>query len=105
MTDYENGNIIEFLCGEKPFDGVWFSQRHQTEKGEFWWRKHLREYVALRYSQLSAVPSEEIEDAAREYYANEIQADCDRPQKLDYDDIIEAFCSGVEWKTQRGIDG
>jgi hypothetical protein len=34
--------VIAFLLGEGPLDGVWFGDPHPTEKGAFWWRKHLR---------------------------------------------------------------
>lgn len=36
--------VFAFLLGEGPLDGVWFGDRsnHPTEKGAFWWRKHLR---------------------------------------------------------------
>lgn len=34
--------IVAFLLGEGPFDGVWFGEKHPTERGSFWWRKHLR---------------------------------------------------------------
>ena len=33
--------VIAFLCGEAPLDGVWFGDPHPTERGPFWWRKHL----------------------------------------------------------------
>lgn len=35
--------LVAFLCGEEEFDGVWYGERHPTERGSFWWRKHLRE--------------------------------------------------------------
>jgi hypothetical protein len=35
-------DVIAFLMGEAPLDGVWFGDKHPTEKGAFWWRKHLR---------------------------------------------------------------
>lgn len=33
--------VVEFLRGAAPLEGVWFSERHPTERGAFWWRKHL----------------------------------------------------------------
>ncbi len=39
-------DIIKFLLGEGSFDGVWFGDKHPTENGAFWWRKHLRQYGA-----------------------------------------------------------
>jgi hypothetical protein len=38
-------DVIAFLLGEAPLDGVWFSEKHPTERGAFWWRKHLRSQV------------------------------------------------------------
>lgn len=38
----EQLQMLNFLYGAGDFDGVWFDQKHPTEKGVFWWRKHLR---------------------------------------------------------------
>jgi hypothetical protein len=38
-------NIIKFLLGEDSLDGVWFGEKHPTEQGNFWWRKHLRQFI------------------------------------------------------------
>ena len=38
-------DIIKFLLGEDSFDGVWFGEKHPTEQGAFWWRKHLRQFI------------------------------------------------------------
>ena len=46
--DGTDGNIIEFLCGSHSFDGVWFGENHPTEEGRYWWRSHLRAYMATR---------------------------------------------------------
>ena len=35
--------VVAFLTGEAPLDGVWFGGVHPTERGAFWWRKHLRQ--------------------------------------------------------------
>jgi len=34
--------VAKFLLGEVALDGVWFGDKHPTENGNFWWRKHLR---------------------------------------------------------------
>lgn len=34
--------VVEFLCGEAPLDGVWFGDPPPPGRGPFWWRKHLR---------------------------------------------------------------
>lgn len=38
-------DIIKFLLGEGSFDGLNFGDEHPFEKGKFWWRKHLRQYI------------------------------------------------------------
>lgn len=40
QTPYEE--VLAFLLGEGPLDGVWFGDKHPTERGAFWWRKNLR---------------------------------------------------------------
>lgn len=34
--------MVAFLLGEAPLDGVWFGERHPGQKGAFWWRRFLR---------------------------------------------------------------
>lgn len=48
--DVEVAGVVEvfaFLRGEGPLEGVWFGDDHPTEKGKFWWRKHLRSAADL----------------------------------------------------------
>lgn len=33
--------VIAFLKGAGPLEGVWFGDKPETERGQFWWRKHL----------------------------------------------------------------
>ena len=33
--------VLKFLNGEAPLDGVWFGEDHPTERGSYWWRKRL----------------------------------------------------------------
>ena len=33
--------MLKFLNGEGPLDGVWFGETHPTERGAYWWRKRL----------------------------------------------------------------
>ena len=40
-----NNDILKFLLGEGSLDGVWYGDKHPTEQGMFWWRKHLRQYL------------------------------------------------------------
>ena len=34
--------LIAFLLGEAPLEGVWFDGRHPLHKGRYWWRTKLR---------------------------------------------------------------
>jgi len=42
----EQLKMLNFLYGSSDFDGVWFEQRHPTERAAFWWRKHLKRLFA-----------------------------------------------------------
>lgn len=33
--------VLAFLAGEGPLDGVYFGEAHPTDRGLFWWRKYL----------------------------------------------------------------
>ena len=44
-------DVIAFLLGEGPLDGVWFDEPHPTYKGRFWWREYL-----LKATEPSAEP-------------------------------------------------
>lgn len=45
MSKTTDGNIIEFLLGEKSFEGNWFGDRNPKDAGSLWWRKYLRRYI------------------------------------------------------------
>jgi hypothetical protein len=34
--------VVAFLCGEAKMDDTWFGEPHHSERGMYWWRKHLR---------------------------------------------------------------
>ena len=38
--------VAAFLLGEGELDGVGFGDPHPTERGNYWWRKHLRAALA-----------------------------------------------------------
>lgn len=40
--------VVEFLLGNEPLDGVWYGERHPKEPGAYWWRKYLREVIPAR---------------------------------------------------------
>lgn len=35
--------MLKFLCGEGPLDGVWFGELHPSYPGAYWWRAFLRQ--------------------------------------------------------------
>jgi hypothetical protein len=54
MTDGVE-QLVAFLRGAGPLGGVWFSEQHPTEKGAFWWRKHLHTITALQAERDAAL--------------------------------------------------
>lgn len=50
-----DNTILKFLLGEGSLDGVWFGDIHPTERGMFWWRKHLRQYLEQAQLQQHSV--------------------------------------------------
>lgn len=61
----KDGTIIEFLLGEKSFEGVWFHSVHPTKSGMFWWRKDLRKYIESREASLISSIEKEIDGIRR----------------------------------------
>lgn len=52
-----SSEVMAFLRGEAPLDGVWFGEPHPTERGAFWWRKHLpRQTVSLMLRVYTLAP-------------------------------------------------
>lgn len=39
-----DGTILEFVSGEKSYEGVWFGDKHFDMEGDFWWRPILEQY-------------------------------------------------------------
>ena len=58
--DDEQLQMLNFLYGAGEFDGVWFDQKHPTEKGAFWWRKHLRRLFDTRPQAREPEPKEPV---------------------------------------------
>lgn len=48
--------MLNFLYGSGEFDGVYFEEKHPTERNTFWWRKHLRQ---LFDTPLTVQPAQE----------------------------------------------
>ncbi len=46
MSDSTLREIVEFLDGSAPLEGVWFGEPHPTERGAFWWRSRLTAALA-----------------------------------------------------------
>ncbi len=59
--------VIDFLNGEGPLDGVWFGDPHPALRGSFWWRREV--VPALRALALPpdnlAAQREAVEECAR----------------------------------------
>ncbi len=53
-----NTNIIKFLCGESDFCGLWFGDKHPTEAGSFWWRKHLVSHINAKEKEITELKEE-----------------------------------------------
>jgi len=43
---YIEREVVEFLLGSAPLDGVWFGEKHPTERGMYWWRKYLQDALS-----------------------------------------------------------
>lgn len=39
---YPDDPVFKFLMGEGTLDGVHFGEKPEGERGQFWWRTHLR---------------------------------------------------------------
>jgi hypothetical protein len=50
--DAKADELIAFLDGSGPLDGVWFGEEHPTEPGRFWWRKYLPALSQVRKKAL-----------------------------------------------------
>jgi hypothetical protein len=50
-----DAEVIAFLMGQGPLEGVWFHDRHPIRKGAFWWRSVLRERSAATASNTAMV--------------------------------------------------
>lgn len=57
MTKELKTDIIKFLCGESDFCGLWFGDKHPSEVGAFWWRKHLRKTIEDRDAKIQHLES------------------------------------------------
>ncbi len=45
---YTLEQMAAFLDGSASIGGLWYGDKHPTERGAFWWRKHLRKAVEMR---------------------------------------------------------
>jgi hypothetical protein len=60
--------VIDFLCGAAPLDGVWFGDRHPKEKGAYWWRKRLSASPAAPTQVETQALSKEEVDVCRQWF-------------------------------------
>ena len=59
-------DLLAFLRGAAPLEGVWFGERHPTRKGAFWWRELLPDAIEQQVSALPcfyALPDDAIANA------------------------------------------
>ena len=56
-------DVFSFLLGEKPLNGVWFGEKPEGVKGNFWWRTHLRKALA---APVQPVKQSQLADASLE---------------------------------------
>lgn len=38
-------SIVNFLLGESDYDGFWFHEKPLDKRGQFWWRRNLRQEI------------------------------------------------------------
>jgi hypothetical protein len=43
LRELRNAPVIEFLLGQGPLHGCHFGEKPDNERGNFWWRRHLRQ--------------------------------------------------------------
>lgn len=63
-------NVIKFLLGESSLEGVWYGEKHPTEQGRFWWRKHLRTQTASLQKQIEE-KDKELAEYKEKYTCNQ----------------------------------
>ena len=66
-------DVFSFLLGEKPLNGVWFGEKPEGVKGNFWWRTNLRKALAapvdakaIREALAESVKQSQLADASLE---------------------------------------
>lgn len=60
-----SNDVVRFLNGEIPLDGVWFGDKHPTLKGNYWWRSFLKNIDAIQTapSELAKTSTRPTDDA------------------------------------------
>jgi hypothetical protein len=56
QPEHKPADVFLFLLGEGELDGAKFGERHPTERGNYWWRKHLRAVLAQPEPEPVACP-------------------------------------------------
>ncbi|WIA54292.1 hypothetical protein N6H05_14595 [Sphingobium sp. WTD-1] len=69
-------DMLAFLCGDGPLEGYYFGEKPEHERGNFWWRKHLREAEKVALEQ-AGEPSTVKECLTTAAYAGVTQGDID----------------------------
>jgi hypothetical protein len=71
-------DVLAFLRGEAPLDGVWFGDAHPVYGDRFWWRVYLRDIeptVPEGYALVPVEPTPAMMDAYRAAFISEQRFD------------------------------
>lgn len=98
MTDSLQ-DVVAFLLGEGPLDGVWFGEKPVGERGQYWWRKHLR--AASRSALAAPVVSDEMVERCVTAYM--VHPDNSVTRKLIRSMLIAALSPGRSGEVDHGL--
>jgi len=62
--DTELQRLLDFLCGEKDFDGQWFGSENPN-KPLYWWRSELKKAITLHTQKAGQTVHTDFYDAER----------------------------------------
>lgn len=86
-----NKTIIEFLLGEKSFNGLWFGEKDERESS-FWWRKYLIKYILEKQSDVAVPIDDKIEYWKRLFNQQNNLAEKRRKQNIRMQITLNQLC-------------
>lgn len=92
--------MLAFLNGEGPLDGVYFGERHPTENGVYWWRKRLSVLTSLAARKPEPHPDEFVCPLCFDDPANikpEPQAQAGEPEVVAYRTRLHRMRGAEYW--------